>query len=636
MEVLGIEDPLGSFAPAAARPGDVPAAAIAALYGELEPMVRRLCTVYLGNLDDAEDATQETFVRLSGRLNGLKGDPRWYALRVARNICCEERQRRRRSTAAASRWAGGMLDCSEHELARTESRDLLRRIRNHLSREELLVFNWVAEGLSVAEIAQRVGTTESALGVRLCRARKRMRMLFGAAAAVAGVAVVVGRAAARILRRAAIARPRGSLALIGAPVTLLSAAALGSLGLAVLYGQVHAAPNAVVPLAGAATRASLPALRGGSATRSPVPDAAGTSRGGSQVDHAVTAGRLANAFTSPSTQASIATTDFTSIVASPAYASDHTIYAAGSNTKGCGNPALCYVLFRSTDGGRSWELLPATGFGGGTVLLPPSYPTDPAVFATGALGLQRSDDGGRTFRVVVPGAAPAAVSPLSSPGDARILVGSNPLLVYDGATGAVTPGPELPAGAGEPDSLSYAGRSGVVFVTAETLDPVGTATGGSAAEIIRCDASGTCGVVFRRPGVEGLNLVTDGSFDSDRTVLAFAAGTLARSSDAGMSFSAVAATGSYAWQSVAAGGGATSGLVFSFARTGSTGQLLVSRDGAATFSAVAPGLRGVADVSALVVLPDGSLLTSTRIDDSSTFLGLQCSTDQGQHWRNTC
>ena len=605
-----------------------------AIYSDLEPMVRRLCCLYLGNVSDAEDATQETFVRLESRIGTLSGDPRWYAFRIARNICCEELTRRRRLRVAAARWAGGMGDRTEQEMARSESRDLLRRVKDRLSPEELLVFKCVADGLSIAEIARRMGTSESALGVRLCRSRKRIRTLFGAAAAVAGFLSAAGRWPRRLLA----GRPRASLAIAGAPATLASMAVLGSFSLAVLYGHGGLTPNAVVPFSGASLNAAegadnLPLVH---PTVAPAPRAAAADGGARSSGHAPSAGGLATSFTDPSTTATIGTTGFSSIVASPGFSNDHTVFAAGSSTQACGNPVLCFVLFRSTDGGASWEVLRASHFGGGTILLPPDYPSDATIFAAGAFGLQRSDNGGTSFHVVVPGAAPAAVSPASTPGDTRILVASNPLVSYDSASGAVTPGPVMPAGLTTLDSVAFAGTGGIFFVTGERVDPAAADSGGLSGTVIRCAPLIGCAVVESAPGVSNLQLMASPTFDTDHTVFASAKTALLRSQDGGATFTDIAAPAGATWQAAALAGDRDGSVVFAFSQLATGGRLLRSPDAASSFTRVEPGLQARDVLVTLSILPDGTMLGSGTDTASGDTLGIQCSRDSGQHWNATC
>jgi RNA polymerase sigma-70 factor, ECF subfamily len=627
--------------PTLEAPHAPPAGEWAALYVELEPMVRRLSQLYLGNPSDAEDVTQETFVRLAPRLSRLNGDARWYALRVARNLCCTELVRRRRARVAATRVASEARDETELALAQSESRELIHRVRRHLSRDEIVVFQCIADGLSQVEIAARLGCSEDAIAARLCRARKRLRLLFGAAGALVAVVIGVGRPLARLLRRAPAVRTRSGFGLATAPGVVLSAFVIGGVALGVLNlhpGPSHASGPAPLRGAGIFAPNGQP-LRGASAGTAASSSGPADTRTG-PAGRTVSAAGLVGGLVDPQAGATTGNTGFTSITPSPSYPSDHTIFASGSTTDGCANPALCYVLFDSSDGGATWTRLPAKNFAGGTILLPPSYPRDASIFAIGTLGLQRSDDRGRSFATVLPVSAPAAVSPLSTPGDTRILVGSDPLLLYDGATGTVAAGPQLPAGTGAPDAVAFAGSSGSLFVTAEALDPAGTATGSTTAQVVRCATTG-CAVVAAVPGADALRLAVSRSFDVDGTVFAYAGNHLLVSRDRGATFAAeqtpaarevelLALSSALAADSVAMG-------VFRSSPTTRAMSLVVSRNAGSSFTTVqSQGLSPDLGVTALVMLPDGHVLASVTDASAAQLFGLRCSKDLGLIWSPAC
>jgi photosystem II stability/assembly factor-like uncharacterized protein len=97
------------------------------------------------------------------------------------------------------------------------------------------------------------------------------------------------------------------------------------------------------------------------------------------------------------TQSNIRKTGVISIAISPAFASDHTAFAAGY-TNG---------LYKSTDGGQTWTLLTIPGISGGLpkVVLSPSFAADGTVFAVGfGGGIYKSTNGGATWSPV-PGTA---------------------------------------------------------------------------------------------------------------------------------------------------------------------------------------------------------------------------------------
>jgi hypothetical protein len=190
---------------------------------------------------------------------------------------------------------------------------------------------------------------------------------------------------------------------------------------------------------------------------------------------------------------------FLGTTASPHYDHDHTAFASGKWTT-CGAGALvCSVLYTTHDGGGSWHRLPAMGFAGGPVLLTPSYPADPIIFAASPAGLQRSDDGGLTFVTVVPGIAySASVAPDSPPGDARVLISSYPQQwIYHARSGKLrTAGPQIQQA--DPIDVAFADDSEHVIVVTEhgALGDVAAppATSGADRElhVLRCTVSGSC------------------------------------------------------------------------------------------------------------------------------------------------
>jgi RNA polymerase sigma-70 factor, ECF subfamily len=121
----------------------------------------------------AQEVTAETFLIAWRRRDRLPAEPLPWLYGIARRVLANERRSANRRTALAARVAAQPLQPAPHErhgvieaLARLGERD----------REVLLLIAW--EGLSTKEAAAAMGCSNTALAVRLHRARRRLaRML---------------------------------------------------------------------------------------------------------------------------------------------------------------------------------------------------------------------------------------------------------------------------------------------------------------------------------------------------------------------------------------------------------------------------------------------------------------------------
>jgi RNA polymerase sigma-70 factor (ECF subfamily) len=144
--------------------------------------VYNLCFRMLGNAPEAEDAAQETFVRVYKHLERYDAEQKLssWVLAIASHYCID-RLRRRRIT-----W----LSLEDVLPVRTEIHDTVRPEETALEKESgaevrdllqelppdyrLVITLRYWQDLSYAEIAQIVDTTESAVKSRLHRARRMM------------------------------------------------------------------------------------------------------------------------------------------------------------------------------------------------------------------------------------------------------------------------------------------------------------------------------------------------------------------------------------------------------------------------------------------------------------------------------
>src|SRR5581483_2532559 len=153
------------------------------------------------------------------------------------------------------------------------------------------------------------------------------------------------------------------------------------------------------------------------------------------------------------------------------YQNDHTIFGAS----GTYCSPKCATLWRSQDAGHTWQPLSYAALGSFRVLLPPDYPADPTIYAlSGELGLQRSDNSGRTFRPVVPLAlGTAAVDPTSGRGNTLIFLAAQQfgaqVMLYSERDNSVVPLTTLPSGIMRISSVFSGAGAAAVYVDAGSL-----------------------------------------------------------------------------------------------------------------------------------------------------------------------
>lgn len=150
---------------------------IVALYGE---KIFNLCLRFASDAAEAEDLTQEVFVKLYRNLHQYRGDVPFVAwtLRLSRNLCIDHyrQQRLRRESETVSDEILRHMPSADDVVAASEDRERLRMVHETLAEmpEELAIVVLLRDlqGLSYDEVAEfldlRLGTVKS----RLNRARQ--------------------------------------------------------------------------------------------------------------------------------------------------------------------------------------------------------------------------------------------------------------------------------------------------------------------------------------------------------------------------------------------------------------------------------------------------------------------------------
>lgn len=169
-----------------ARGGDFDA--FAQLVGRLQNRVFGVARSITGQEQDAEDVTQQTFLSVLEHLDAFRGESSvaTWMLRIATNHALKVLRKRRGfpTTSFDDRfenlphpdYIASWRDTPDALAERAEVRHLLDAALAELDEKYRVVFVLRdMEGLSVRETAEAVGLTESAVKVRLLRARLQLR-----------------------------------------------------------------------------------------------------------------------------------------------------------------------------------------------------------------------------------------------------------------------------------------------------------------------------------------------------------------------------------------------------------------------------------------------------------------------------
>ena len=140
-------------------------------YDACGPAVYRLAMVYLGRPADAEDVTQETFVRLLCRAPAFADEEhrRRWLLRVAANEC-------KKLLRSPWRRRTGPLDEAEEAAAfdRPAQSELFRQVMSLPPKYRAAVYLYYYEGYSVKEAGELLGAKASTVQTWLMRARGQL------------------------------------------------------------------------------------------------------------------------------------------------------------------------------------------------------------------------------------------------------------------------------------------------------------------------------------------------------------------------------------------------------------------------------------------------------------------------------
>lgn len=146
-----------------------------------EPLVYRTCAKYLKSETDAEEATQDVFLRVFFNMRGFSGRATFktWLFRIVANVCASKYRSLRRTRKQQQAYFEH-LELIEREAKTPDELKLtdgpMMNALDTLSAEdrEILILRHVSE-LSFKEISEALGLNLSASKMRLYRAEQRLR-----------------------------------------------------------------------------------------------------------------------------------------------------------------------------------------------------------------------------------------------------------------------------------------------------------------------------------------------------------------------------------------------------------------------------------------------------------------------------
>lgn len=134
-------------------------------------MVYRLARSSLSSTADAEDATQETMLRLWNTDTVFQGDEhlRHWLVRVCVNVC------RDHTRSAWRRRVVSLEDCQEPTFSDPTYQNLWDEVSTLPTKYRVPLYLYYYEGYSVAEIGELLGLNTSTVQTRLARAREKLK-----------------------------------------------------------------------------------------------------------------------------------------------------------------------------------------------------------------------------------------------------------------------------------------------------------------------------------------------------------------------------------------------------------------------------------------------------------------------------
>lgn len=597
-------------------------------------VLRQACVRLTGDVARAEDLVHDTFVsalKSGDRLDRRTSIGPWLAT-VARRRSIDEIRGRQRVALVATTPEPALPyadDPADHVLNQELVAQLRAAVETLTDRERQLLLRQATYGMSLAELAAEEQTSVASVRSVLARARQKLRVTLERNGAL-GVLPLP-----RVLVSLRDKFNRWAVQLESALPTLAGASAHVSNVVVAVVAAIATMLGAGPPLGGESVvmvgASEMAAPTGGPATataRSSGPasqavafdsddDDPGEARPPSSSGLALP-GAGGPVPLPPLPQDSQKDVDDAVIEYVSSSEDGQYVFAAGLNNSGN------RTIFRSSDAGATWTRLAADGYRDGRVLVPPTYPHKPTLFAVDQYALWRSDDDGAHFLPVAPARGGAAFSPTYAAGDERLFLSGSTVLEYWVATGLTNPLPAtasltsgrtvLPADSFSVDGALLLGGS---IKQASTVPQTGV--------VSRCTPGG-CSAPLVLPGMYGapeLRRLSDG------TIAAWDSYKMYLSTDDGASFTSIGSPVPYGFEAIT--DGAPGELLLAVTvHTTATG-LFRSTDGGASWTGIGSGTPMQRGVNELFRLAGGAVIAAAQFDT-----GINCSHDGGGSWAPNC
>ena len=148
----------------------------------LAPLLYKIAFHILEQADEAEDAVQETFLKLweiRGKLHTIES-PKAYSVRILKNECLSRLRRAKKTVPAEQSLVKEAFPPTDENLdARRRLQKVLGAVKSLPDSQKQVLLLRTVDGLSYEEISQRMGMSQLSLRVLLARARGTLRKLSG-------------------------------------------------------------------------------------------------------------------------------------------------------------------------------------------------------------------------------------------------------------------------------------------------------------------------------------------------------------------------------------------------------------------------------------------------------------------------